>query len=397
MELTIGKTMYHFNPKRNAISLATIVDVEDRCVRISLEQPVAGSKREFMILKSQIGKHLFYTKQDVCAPAEELVEKEEYLRHGNNFLNEVYQHKSDETAHHLARRKLLDKLCNEYNFQGFHHYTDFNNFIMIKEQGELLSRVRAEQRGIPQESGHWGILKKTEDEIKKHVRFFYRPNPPMLYNNEGIKKCNTGVHMPIPVLLVFDENIIFHDVKSMIFINGCGGAQATTKTRCAKEAYHFRWEQIFSSQYLQGPEKDARNAEFLYYNMISLKYLKNVFFRSKVDLQRAVHLFGQDPVFKVNPDYFTRSNRRGFVEANYLESFDVKLIGSIVLITGNFKWDPSGYDCSLVAEFINGKRQAFELEVSYKNGKYSFVAPLIKKPAKIELFLNGHLSGYWEG
>ena len=48
-------------------------------------------------------------------------------------------------------------------------------------------------------------------ETNNCVRFYYRGKTPTLYNNEGIKlkKYCDKVHIPTPVFLLFDEELIY--------------------------------------------------------------------------------------------------------------------------------------------------------------------------------------------
>ena len=76
------------------------------------------------------------------------------------------------------------------------------------------------------------------------MRFYYKEKTPTIYDNEGIKVDNSSPHMPVPVLLMFDENIINYHLIS--FTSGCGGSKYSQITNNIHTAMDFDWESVFS-------------------------------------------------------------------------------------------------------------------------------------------------------
>ena len=52
------------------------------------------------------------------------------------------------------------------------------------------------------------VIKNTRLDVKDCVRFYYKEKTMTLYRNEGIKEDGALPHVPIPVYLLFDEEIM---------------------------------------------------------------------------------------------------------------------------------------------------------------------------------------------
>src|SRR5947207_5981421 len=95
-----------------------------------------------------------------------------------------------------ARRWWLDFLF---------FYTDIQNVASILKSGVLMSRARAESTYSNfTDSANPEIIEQTEDRWKDHVRFYFRPRTPTLFNNEGFRPIGRRIrdaHCPIPVYL----------------------------------------------------------------------------------------------------------------------------------------------------------------------------------------------------
>lgn len=176
----------------------------------------------------------------------------------------------------MNKLEFLDFIKEHYGFEGFHHYTDFNNFVCILKAGYLYSRKKAEEFGFI-DAADQNVLRRTRGAIKTYVRFYYKEKTPTLYKNEGILPNEPEYQMPLPVLLLFDEKIILRK-STYISSGGCGNPN-TEYSRYAKKFSRFDWPVIFSRCAIPrygngivsvfGDENGSsisnkRNAEFLY-------------------------------------------------------------------------------------------------------------------------------------
>jgi hypothetical protein len=236
-KLSVGMTLFHLNRRYGTVVRAVVQELVDQQVVVRLEEAVTG-RLQLQLPLTSVGRFLFFSQDDAFALDEEIALRQEYRSFGNEKLLEIYGEQKRRRAIHEAKTALLGKLKQEYGFQGFLHYTDFSNFLQIMRDGYLYSRVRALQGRLRQDAANQSILRNTEYDLKKYARFFYRPNTPTLYCNEGIKRGNTYPHMPIPVLLVFSEDILYHD-HDMLFLDRGGGNRDKVVTSDPREALEF--------------------------------------------------------------------------------------------------------------------------------------------------------------
>lgn len=204
------------------------------------------------------------------------------------------------------------KYLNErFGFKGLLHFTDFTNLKTIFEQGYLYSRYYCENniKSFVDGANH-EVLNLADEDVHKAVRFYYRGKSPTLYNNEGIKlkeHCNQ-IHLPIPVYLLFDEELIYLDNTK--FTNG--NATNSEKGNSALFFKNMDWDAIFHQTYVEPEERsfivNRRQAELLSEDPVPLSYLKEIIFRCEADRKRAINLFGNDSRYKVDLSLFSDKN-----------------------------------------------------------------------------------------
>ena len=196
--------------------------------------------------------------------------------------------------------KLLYKL-QRYGFNGFFHTTGLNNFIKMYKSGYLYSRKYLEENGIKfDDNADPDVIKRTSSHVFSFVRLYYRAKTPTNYSayyNFGQKH---------PVLLQFDNDIIFDDV---CFCNGNASSKYTEITPDANVALEtFDWDLIFGYN-LDGVDnyiiKNKRNAELLYNGRIHLSKVKYFVFKTEEDMNFAIsQLSFKDPRFIVDKRMF---------------------------------------------------------------------------------------------
>lgn len=222
--------------------------------------------------------------------------KEERLKKQEEKLRRIQLKEQKE----YSDRKELLKLWKSYGFIGFLHTADLKNFILIYKSKFLKSRKQLIKEGINFiDNAEEGVIEKTSETIKYMVRFYYRPITPTnisAYISHNQKN---------PVLIVFDENIIFD--KSVTFCDGCAGSNLTSRTKEAEDALLYDWKEIFSGGAFNSCDfilKNHRNAEFLIKSPLSLEYATKFYFKNYMDYVNACKLFGNDDRFEYNPKLF---------------------------------------------------------------------------------------------
>jgi len=230
---------------------------------------------------------------------------------------------------HNQIRRTVKRLRRDYGFKGPLHFTDFLNLESIINLGYIYSRNFCNDRDIKfNDVADQEVIRHTKLDVQNCARFYYKEKTMTLYRNEGIKEDGSFPHVPIPVYLLFDEEILYLD--HTIFADGNAGSKYTTYGK----SYEFfndimDWDTIFHRGpiYLdEGPEKwefkRKRQAELLSTQPISLKYLRNIIFRCNADYKRACNLFGESDLYVVDRDMFNN-------ERNYIKDYRIEIDNSI--------------------------------------------------------------------
>lgn len=229
-------------------------------------------------------------------------------------------------------RDFVETLKERYGFAGLMHFTDFSNLKMIFDKGYLYSRSYCENNNISFTDGaNHEVLNIASDDIHQCVRFYYRGSTPTLYHNEGIKLqcyCNQ-VHIPIPVYLMFDEELLYLD--NTMFSDG----NATTSEigNSADFFINMDWDSIFHYGFFTQDKRDhivnKRHAELLCCDPVPLKYLRKIIFRCETDRKRAINIFGYNIKYDVDLNMFshknTSSNTSEFYRNNFIKNYAIKV------------------------------------------------------------------------
>ena len=213
-------------------------------------------------------------------------------------------------------KNFISFLQKYFQFQGFFHTTTFDNFIKIMECETLYSRYSLSSKSISYKDISLNeVINQTKKDIIKFVRFYYREKTPTNYDNEGIKPkkvlnsgSNLQAHSPLPVILIFNPNIIYDNPK-VRFADGNAAKQKTTLYRSFTDLVNMDWESVFHKNIIMEYEDrstitNKRNSEILYYDSISTRNIEKIIFRSNADYKRAKLLLGDDKRYVVNPEYF---------------------------------------------------------------------------------------------
>lgn len=344
-----------------------VVDYDQKNLFVKLEK-VSYSSSFVTVSYDEVGKKLFFRKRDVNLSESERDLKPEYFIF--KYQNMLGTKKYEENL----RKHLINYLTHDFAFKGFCHYTDFSNLINIFKTGYLLSRNNLVYEDF-YESWNEDIIKHSNKKFSDFVHLFYRVKTPYLYVNEGVKLTQKKPHMPTPVLLIFNEDIIFQD--NVVFANGSCNNYQTVITQDLITASSFNWPIIFSTgpipniyNYSSSGFGDIsfksitnyRNAEFMYPQKLNLHYLKKVVFRSKADYKNAITLFGERSIFQVDT-----KNECFFFLQNFLYDYKVfldKLMLNIYLEF--FRDDFMSYKHKLIL-YMQNRKQVIDLFIDQSN------------------------------
>ncbi|MDB8803598.1 DarT ssDNA thymidine ADP-ribosyltransferase family protein [Romboutsia sp. 1001216sp1] len=265
-------------------------------------------------------------------------------------------------------KKYVGFLKQQYNFKGLYHFTDFENLESIFKSGYLYSRNGCNKNKIIFKDGaNHDVLDKAQDTVHDSVRLYYRPKTPTLYDNEGVKLkeyCDK-IHIPMPVYLLFDEELLYLDTTK--FSNG----NATrSDIGCTYEFFQsMDWSAIFHSTWFYPEERDyivnKRHAELLSSKPISIdKYLKSIIFRCEADRKRAINVYGHNSKYEVDLSIFSDKNtghaRNDWQENNFVKDYNIcyefyeNLRKKKLIIEIEFQKLFTDYDIQFVIEDVNG-------------------------------------------
>ena len=208
---------------------------------------------------------------------------------------------------------FINNLKNTYAFEGFIHSTSFENFINIMKSGYIYSRNKLlKNKASFSDIALNSVIENTLPIVQDYVRFYWRPKTPTNYTNEGIKPVaalngNYKAHSPNPVILIFNASIIESD--GIKFTNRNAGKYNTHLFDDINNLFNF--DSIFNNEDIRNYDdnlktkiKQARCAELLYPDQISINLIDKIIFRSSCDYQRAIQILGENSKFKVDKTYF---------------------------------------------------------------------------------------------
>jgi hypothetical protein len=127
---------------------------------------------------------------------------------------------------HEQIKRTVEQLKKAYNFKGPLHFTDFSNLESIFNEESIYSRSLCNTNSVVfHDVADSEVIQHTAIDVQNCTRFYYKEKTMTLYKNEGIKVDGSNPHVPIPVYLLFDEEILYLDYT--IFTDGNAGSEYT--------------------------------------------------------------------------------------------------------------------------------------------------------------------------
>lgn len=294
---------------------------------------------------------------------------------------------------------VINQLKDKYDFKGLYHFTDFKNLKSIIEIGCLKSRDECQNSEIDfLDAANEDVIEHTKRDIKKCVRFYFKEKTPTLYKNEGIKVDNAKPHIPLPVYLLFDYELIL--LENTVFAS-CNAA--SSHVNFGKDFEFFKtmdWDKIFHRGSLQiedTPLKreiiNKRHAELLGLQDISLNYLNKIIFRSKADYKRAINLFGENDNLEVDASLFNCNN-------NYIEDYKLEIhkqTQKAIDINLEFnRRNYKNYTHRIIIKDLESGNIVYNKKIKFTNGtdlkRHGKIQNLPNEQLRFEYYMNGILS-----
>jgi hypothetical protein len=182
------------------------------------------------------------------------------------------------------------------------HFTNITNIPKILQAGRLYSRASLEAQTADFDNTASGeILGHTQERWKDYVRFYFRPQTPMLYNTEGIrpdpgKMKFPDAHCTVPVYLLFSNEPILTNTTTLF----SDGNLASSSSHTYSTGLDFN-KLPFDDIYHVGAITDGRNreitnrrhAEVIVPQSIGLEHLSYIGCRSVAERETLKNLLGE--------------------------------------------------------------------------------------------------------
>lgn len=210
-------------------------------------------------------------------------------------------------SHMIEKNDLINLTSKEKQYAHYgYHFTDINNAASILNSGKLLSRNRAlESKLMINDNASKDVILSTHPEIMDYVRFYFRPQTPTQFRNEGImskteiENSSYKAHCPIPVFLLFNSWDLL-GMEGMYFTSESLAKHHDVKLY--NDIANFEsmpFDRIFHNRSLYNNPKKAeiisnRHAEIVMRDELKIDKLKYVYVRSLPEKEYLLTLLDQD-------------------------------------------------------------------------------------------------------
>ena len=175
------------------------------------------------------------------------------------------------------------------------HHTNITNVPSILGLGRLQSREMRDQLNQPfHDTASGEVLANTDQHWLSYVRFYFRPNTPMLWNTEGFRSRIRwpDAYCPVPVYLLFDNKPILTNVDTQFSAGSLAGRYKNALST-PQEFVKLPFDDIYHSGRITERNeeiKNRRHAEVVVPNSIGLEHLRKIWCRSAAERETLKNL-----------------------------------------------------------------------------------------------------------
>lgn len=268
--------------------IVTFDDAERICIAFS-----NGEEKKFQLKTSGNGK-LKVATNETSEHKKAYSQAVKWCKNKN-----LFNKKQAELKHRNETISLFEKLREKYGFEGFVHYTSYDNLRSISNTGYLLSRQEIQEEGIRYTDIAWDeVLEKTSAVFKKCVRLAYGFNTPISYwfEKNAHAKNTEAVAIVVDPQKLLQQEVFFLEKSAAV-------SEKQDATNDVDRVRGFHWDLIFERGPMQEAEKDSkkkyRDAEVLVPQKVPISCINKIYFRSRRYLDKANKDFGYDPIFQL--------------------------------------------------------------------------------------------------
>jgi hypothetical protein len=173
------------------------------------------------------------------------------------------------------------------------HFAELRNAVSILESGELIARSLGP---MSVDTASPSVIAHTDDEWRRHVRFYFRPRTPTQYQCEGFRPTNrygsAGAHSPMPFVFLFDSREVLTRATTR-FSNGNLGKYGVTAGDTAEFFEQLPFPEIYHDSAFTPENRDLivnrRHAEVIVPERIDLSPLRLIACRSAAEYQTLIN------------------------------------------------------------------------------------------------------------
>ena len=192
------------------------------------------------------------------------------------------------------------------------HFAELRNAVSILESGELIARS---SRPMAVDTASPSVIGHTDDEWRRHVRFYFRPRTPTQYQCEGFRPVHrygsAGAHSPMPFVFLFDAREVLTR-ESTRFSNGNLGKYGVTVGGSADFFEQLPFPEIYHDSAFSPENRDLiinrRHAEIIVPERIDLAPLRLIACRSAAEHQTLVNSLSPQALTRYLPKIATQGH-----------------------------------------------------------------------------------------
>ncbi len=187
-------------------------------------------------------------------------------------------------------------------WQGYtYHFTHIENAVSILKTEKILARNLCQNF---KDSAGANIIARTSENVKDFARFYFRPQTPTQWHNEGLGKRRGKIYAlcPVPIFFCFNLKRVLETHGSKCGISSGNlaalGSHYGNSTTFLEECFDFDY--VYSSLQKVGKETFLRASqqEFIIYNHLDFTQLNlediTIICRTNQDKETLLNLLGKD-------------------------------------------------------------------------------------------------------